>query len=339
MKLNYLRHIFSVVVIILAGWFLYAKFKGTYYDIPLVFKEANLALLWILVLLQALSYVSDGWLSQILLRIAGFRVGFKNTLSVAVLGVLGGQIAPLFGGTMLIFYFYKKLKLPSGTILFLTTSWTLCNFAVAFFFFVFSLFFMPKSDLSLISQPAVTVILFLSLALTLLIYFLMKQGGRYLMALLDFLARFLNRVGKAFKKGHLVDPAKPRKFVSDFYQSYNLLISNKRRLPEIILASTMYYLTNILTLYFAFWVFGYHLTLTTVIFGFTLASILTVLALIPATPGVMEASLTVVFLKLGIPAHIALLTIVLYRLLSYWLPLPLSAFLYFKVKAGDKNNR
>jgi len=324
MKLNYLRYVFSVVVIVLAVWFLYAKFKSTYYDIPLVFKEANLALLWILVLLQVLSYVGDGWLSKILLKIAGFRVGFKNTLSVAVLSVLGGQVAPLFGGTVLIFYFYKKLKLPSGAILFLTTSWGLCNLAVGFLFFIFSLFFMPRTDLAIISHSTVTVILFLALALAVLAYFLMKKNGQYLMTVLSFLAGL-------FK----ISPSKPRKFVADFYQSYNLLTSNKRRLPEIILATTMYYLTNVLTLYFAFWVFGYYLSFTTVIFGLTLASILTVLALIPATPGVMEASLTVVFLKLGIPAHIALLTIVLYRLLSYWLPLPLSAFLYFKVKASD----
>lgn len=339
MKLSYLRHFLSAIVIVLAAWFLYSKFKSTYYNIPLVFKEANLALLWILILLQALSYVSDGWLSQVLLKIAGFRVGFKNTLSVAVLGVLGGQIAPLFGGTMLIFYFYKKLKLPSGTILFLTTSWGLCNSAVAFLFFVFSLFFLPKSDLSLISRPAVTIIMFLSLALALLIYFLMKQSGRHLITVLNFLTGLLNKIGKAVKKKRLINPARPQELVADFYQSYNLLISNRRRLPEIILATTVYYLTNVLTLYFAFWVFGYYLSFTTVIFGLTAASILTVLAILPATPGVMEASLTVVFLKLGIPAHIALLTIVLYRLLSYWLPLPLSAFLYFKVKASDKNNR
>lgn len=326
MKLNNLRYVFSALVIALAVWFLYAKFKSTYYNIPLVFKEAKLSLLWILVLLQALSYVSDGWLSQILLRIAGFRVGFKNTLSVAVLSVLGGQIAPFFGGTVLIFYFYKKLKLPSGAILFLTTSWTLCNLVVAFLFFVFSLFFMPKSDLSIINRPIITAILFLSLALALLIYFLMKQNGRRLVVVLNYLTRLLNKIG--------VHPAKPQKFVADFYQSYNLLISNKRHLPEIIAATIAYYLTTVLTLYFAFLVFGYHLSFTTVIFSLTVASILTVLALVPATPGVMEASLTLVFLKLGVPAHVALLTTVLYRLLSYWLPLPLSAFLYFKVKSS-----
>jgi len=327
MKLSRLKYALSALLIALAAWFLYAQFKNSYDNVPLVFKEADLALLWILILLQMLSYVGDGWLSQILLKIAGFRVGFKNTLKVAVLGVLGGQVAPLFGGTVLIFYFYKKLKLPSGTILFLTTSWTLCNSFITLLFFISSLFFLSKSDLAIINQPTVTIILLLSLALIFLAYCLMRQGGRYLSAVFNFFAGPLNKIG--------IHSVRPQKFVADFYQSYHLLIANKRHLPEIIIAGTMYYLTNVLTLYFAFLVFGYHLSFAGVIFGLTLASVLTILALVPATPGVMEASLTVVFLKLGVPAHIALLTIVLYRLLSYWLPLPLSAFLYFKMKSSD----
>jgi len=62
--------------------------------------------------------------------------------------------------------------------------------------------------------------------------------------------------------------------------------------------------------------------------------------LIPGIPGVMEASLMMVFIKIGLPAHIVLFASLLFRIFSYWLPLPIGVFSYWRLKKNDieRNN-
>jgi uncharacterized protein (TIRG00374 family) len=74
------------------------------------------------------------------------------------------------------------------------------------------------------------------------------------------------------------------------------------------------------------------------IFGYTVSLVLTIASLAPETPGVVEGSMAIVFSGLGFPAHITVLSILLFRIFSYWLPLPLGIVAYFKMKkSGDKD--
>jgi uncharacterized protein (TIRG00374 family) len=334
--MRYLRYILTAVLIALAIFVIYSKFKGSYYDIPLLFKEANKKLLWALVFFQCLIYFSDGWLSRTLLRIAGFDINLRDTMTVAILGVLGGQFAPLIGGTLITYYFYKKLKIPSGAILFLVTSWTLLIWLSYFFFFLSSLFFLSKPYFLLIPSKVILLVLTLTVIVLILIFLLFKNQGRGFVSFLDFFVKPINKLGKRIKKGNLINPGNPKNFVDDLYKSFGLLAANKKKIPQVLLASLLFYFGNIASLYFCFLVFGFHPPLAVLIFGFTISLILTVFTLMPETPGVMEASLAVVFLNLGFPPHIALFSSLLFRIFSYWLPLPLGIFSYFRLKGRNK---
>lgn len=62
-----------------------------------------------------------------------------------------------------------------------------------------------------------------------------------------------------------------------------------------------------------------------------------VLAAIPVTPGglgVVEAVLTSMLIALGAPRDEALLAVVTYRLLNFWLPIPMGALAYLSLRAG-----
>ncbi|PIR01913.1 MAG: hypothetical protein COV63_02515 [Candidatus Nealsonbacteria bacterium CG11_big_fil_rev_8_21_14_0_20_37_68] len=62
--------------------------------------------------------------------------------------------------------------------------------------------------------------------------------------------------------------------------------------------------------------------------------------MIPGTPGVMEASLMVVFIKIGLPVHIVFFASLLFRIFTYWLPLPISVFSYWRLRKNniERNN-
>lgn len=336
MRFKYLRYILSAILIIGAVFVIYSKLKVSYSDIPLLFKEANKFFLVFLIASQGLCLISDGWLSKILLRIAGFNINLRDTIMVAILGVLGGQVAPFIGGTILTFYFYKKLKLPSSAILFLITSWTVFTTFFYFFFFIISLFFIPESYFFLIPQNVIIIIPIISVALLIFGYSLLKNQGKNLISFINFLVKLINKIRVFFRKKETVASEKLRITISDFYNNFNLLKVNMRKIPILIMASLLFFSGNIATLYFSFLVFGFHANLAILIFGLTISLILTVFTLAPETPGIMEASLAIVFLSLGFPSHITLFSVLLYRIFSYWLPLPFGVFAYFKLKSSDK---
>ncbi|MHB8278843.1 MAG: lysylphosphatidylglycerol synthase transmembrane domain-containing protein [Candidatus Humimicrobiaceae bacterium] len=329
---RYFKYLLGFILIVIAFFIIYPKFKVSYHDVPLLLKEANKTFLLFLVIFQGICYFGDGWLSKILLKIAGFNLKLKDTLKVAVLDVIGGQFIPLIGGSVITYFFYRKLKVSSGAILFLITSWTIFTWFSYFLFFLLSLVFLPKSFLHFIPQKIILMVLILVIFLLILAYFLFKARGKFFLSLLNFFVRIINRTGKFFKEKKIINPERPKIFVSDFYTSFDLLLTNKTKIPQALLAAILFYVGDVSTLYFSFLVFGFKPNLALLVFGFTIGTVLPVFTLLAETPGVMEASLTLIFIGLGFPVHIALFSSLLFRLFSFWLPLPIGIFSYFKLK-------
>jgi uncharacterized protein (TIRG00374 family) len=329
---RYFKYLFGFILLVIAFFVIYPKFKGSYHDIPLLMKEANKTFLIFLVVSQGICYFGDGWLSKILLKIAGFNLKLKDTLKIAVLDVIGGQFIPIIGGSLITYFFYKKLKISSGAILFLITSWSIFTWISYFIFFLLSLIFLPKSFLHFIPQKSIFIILILVILLLILTYFLFKKRGKIFLSFLNFFVRIINKAGLFFRKKEVISPERPKIFLSEFYTSFDLILKNKIKIPQALLAAILFYIGDVSTLYFSFLVFGVHPNLAILIFGFTIGTVLPIFTLLAETPGVMEASLTLVFIGLGFPVHIALFSSLLFRLFSFWLPLPIGIFSYFKLK-------
>jgi uncharacterized protein (TIRG00374 family) len=80
---------------------------------------------------------------------------------------------------------------------------------------------------------------------------------------------------------------------------------------------------------------------TLVLLAFVASAALSMVPITPGGIGFVEAGLTGVLALAGVPANEALLGTLLYRLASYWLPLPvgLVAYLYWHQKAGADRRR
>jgi len=254
-----------------------------------------------------------------------------------MLGVIGNHVAPFVGGTVVTYYFYKKLNVPVAIISFLVFPWTLFVWLISFFLFLISLLFLPNLFFSLISLRDIFILIIIIIAIILICHIAFRKRGKYLICFLNIFSKLTNRIGLFFNKRNIFKPRFFEKFISDFHQCLDLLLKNEREIPKLIISSLMFYLGDVATLYFSFLVFGYHTNIALLIFGYTISIVLTVFTLMPGAPGVMEASLMMVFIKLGVPVHIALFASLLFRLFSYWLPLPIGFFSYLKIKKEDVN--
>jgi uncharacterized protein (TIRG00374 family) len=319
--------LFFVVLIIV-----YPRIKASYHEIPLLFGEANKGLFLFLALFQVGSYFGDGWLCRVIFEMANLKVKFSNILRVAVLDTFGNQIAPLVGATGITYFFYRKLKIPSGTILFLITTFAIFTFLSHFLFFLVSLIFLPKAFLNLIPVEIGPFIAAILIIFFVFIFIVLKNRGEIFANILRFFGKLINKIGGRFKKNFLVDEEKIKGFVNNFYQCFVILSKNKIKIPQALFAASVFYLSDILTLYFSFLVFGFHPNFAMMIFGYTISLLLGLLTFVPEDPGVMESSLTLSFVAIGFPVHISLFSSLLFRLFSYWLPLPLGILSYFSLK-------
>jgi glycosyltransferase 2 family protein len=332
-----IRYIFTAILIIIAFFVVFPEFKNSIPEIPGLFRNANKFLILFMVLFQLLTYFSDGLSTKILLKIAGYDIRLKNTLRISIVDTLANLMLPLIGGSVIKYYFYKKLKVPSSAILFLITSWTLLFYFTALIFFVFSIFFIPKSE----SFIPINIILLIIAALIIFFYILLKKGNKLVSKLLNFFIITANKLFAKLFKRKPISKERLQDFNLKFGQTFSELKSSKKDFLFALCASFLYYLFDILTVYFAFLVFGFHPNIFLVIFGFTISSVLSYLTSIPYIPGVVESSLVMVFVKLGFPANVSILASFLFRLFSYWFPMPIGliSYLDFRRDSGKSGQK
>ncbi len=112
-------------------------------------------------------------------------------------------------------------------------------------------------------------------------------------------------------------PAEVERRFDQFYHGLHLL----RRAPRWpFLASAVGRMGfDVASLAACFWAFGHPIDLGVTLTGYGITLIVSGLGSLPGGLGLADASMAVIFARLGAPNAIALAATVLYRLLSYWL--------------------
>ena len=116
------------------------------------------------------------------------------------------------------------------------------------------------------------------------------------------------------------DPAKTKAMVVSFLNAWKGLSNGRWVKP--LLGALLYISMDMLCLYFMFVAAGFPINPGVLFAGYGLPFLLSKIAFIfPGGIGVIEASMAALFTSLGVPSEIAVVTIIAYRLFSFWLPL------------------
>ena len=326
--MRYLRYFLVIILLVIAFSLISSRFASSYHDIPLLFEEAQKKILWILPLLGIIYYLIFGLLSKTVLSIAGFKISIRETIKAGLLGALGFQAAPFVGGIVLIYLFYKKLKIPSSRILFLITVNSILNLLNVFLFFLASILLLKQSFFSFLPQREILTLLTVLLFILSFGYLLLKNRARNLISLLQILSGPINRISRFFSRKDTLSEDKIKRIIEELLKDIDLVSLNWMKSFQVLALAMTFYMTNISILFLSFYIFGYQAKVTLLIIGLTLASLLSILSLFPEAPGVMEASLVTTFISLGFPAHVSLFAALLYRFVLYWMATPFGFLVY-----------
>lgn len=110
-------------------------------------------------------------------------------------------------------------------------------------------------------------------------------------------------------------------------------------LPRLILYVFADWICNMLVLYYAFKAVGVSMSISSLIIGFAVGMIMTVIPILPGGLGAMEAAMTASFSRMGIDTAAAITASLIFRIFYYIIPGVISIFVYWLLKssAAKKN--
>jgi uncharacterized protein (TIRG00374 family) len=94
------------------------------------------------------------------------------------------------------------------------------------------------------------------------------------------------------------------------------------------------WLLDIGVLYLFFLALGHHQHFGALLVAYAVANIAAAIPITPAGLGFVEATLIAVSVGFGAPRQIAVVAVLGYRLVNFWLPLPVGLAAYIRSRAG-----
>jgi len=114
---------------------------------------------------------------------------------------------------------------------------------------------------------------------------------------------------------------------------------NRFELASFATATLSNWLLEALTLWFCLFALGQHPPFVITLFGYTFARIFQMVPVIPGGVGENEALTTLFFAGYGYPAGPVFTGTIIFRVISYWLPIVIGSLTYFGMKRRGKLRR
>ena len=113
------------------------------------------------------------------------------------------------------------------------------------------------------------------------------------------------------------------------------LVAQPRLLASAVTWAALNWVLDMAALWVFLAAFGYRVGLDGLVISYGLANVLAAVPLTPGGLGVIEGVLTATLVGFGTPRAAALLGVVSYRLVNFWLPIPLGALSYLSLRVDE----
>ncbi|MDP4038604.1 MAG: lysylphosphatidylglycerol synthase transmembrane domain-containing protein, partial [bacterium] len=136
-----------------------------------------------------------------------------------------------------------------------------------------------------------------------------------------------NFVLKRLKKSPITTKDVNR-FIDDFYNNASFLLKNINKLKWPFFYCLIGVIFEILSIYIVFLSFGKFINPGVVVAGYTLAMASSLASLLTSGVGVYEAAMVATFVGLGQTFALSLSVVLVYRVIAFWLFIPVGLFFY-----------
>jgi Predicted integral membrane protein len=323
-------YIFCACVFIFATYY-FADIKKDFSQ----FKKVNVFWLVLAILSQSLTYFFSAIIYKQLLSVFNVKIklGLWKLFQASIVALFFNQAIPSAGisGNTFFFNFLRKRNIPphyifSLIVIELLTFYAAMEMIVIVLFFICSFLYKVPVSFTIILGAGFFVYLVFGTGISLL--------GRK------------HTVGSLYKK--IGSSGIVKKFLSGFKRSFKGISieemknpwyifrhDSKRLLPAVIW-QLLIFLADAFSIFALFSGLGITVQLVYVFAGLMLTKIISILPFSPGSLILYESSMSFFFSRMGVPLGGAIVVTLLYRALSFWLPIPVGLFFYRRFQVKEK---
>lgn len=136
-----------------------------------------------------------------------------------------------------------------------------------------------------------------------------------------------------------IGPERAQSVVRSVAERVRILILHPRKLTAALGFAAANWVLDAASLWVMFAAFGRTLPIGTLLAVYCLGSILAMLPFTPGGLGLVEGVMVPAFTALGVPAGTAVLAVIAWRVLEYWLPIPISGIAYLSLRFTRTHRR
>ncbi len=136
-----------------------------------------------------------------------------------------------------------------------------------------------------------------------------------------------------------VDPARVAHVVSRLADRLQVLLQDREMLKRALLWASGNWLLDAASLWIFLFAYGKAVFPIDLLVAYGLANILAVIPITPGGLGVVEGVLIPTLVGFGVPKGIAILGVLTYRLVNFWLPIPLGGAAYLSLRLDMRRAR
>ena len=331
--------IFLIILIAVAIYFLFPKILGLQQVVKLL-HTANPYYLIFALAAEVVSYIGAAFLLKIIFNRLKYHLPFFDLMKFSSIAAFAIHILPIggFGEAAIMYYLLRKRNISSGDTLFTFIIRSIFTYVGFFSVFAVGLILLPTHHSISLTQKIISLSLFVGLVFLIIwlvrLYHKRKQfwviAGKFL-AIINWLSK------KILKHRFYADDKVPT-IIDDVYQGIGLFSNKKSLWISASLSGALYWLGDMFCLYFALMCFGYQITIGGLIFAYCLSFLAGLISFIPGGVGIIEGSLALLLISLGVPSGPALFSILVFRFISFWILIPIGfwSFLTLKNKQNSK---
>ena len=330
---RWLKRIFFVLVLGALISFLLPRIGGLQKDAE-VLRHARWWLVVPALLLEAASLFAYVLLYRKVLTLMGHRVGVFATTEVTMAAFLVSHLVPggSAAGTATNVDTMRDQGVPASTTGVAVAFTTLLSAVALLITFLVGLaysFTKGKLPVAYLTTAAVVIPVLAGAAAAALL-------ATRRPALAERIGRFIGRVIHRFRRNlNPEDSARDARVLS--LQARGVLSGSG--LAECLALALANWALDLIVLYLFFLAVGHHQHLGAVIVAYSIANLLAVLPITPGGLGIVEATLVALSIPFGAPRQIAVIAVIGYRLVNFWLPLPFGAAAYAHLTSSRRDRR
>jgi len=265
------------------------------------------------VLMETLSYIANGGLLQSIIELACEQISLRRAAAIEIgAGAVALVAAGALGFGAAIYKWARGSGVSADAALLASWLPTVFDSASLVLFALISgielIFVHPLSRLTVIALVIVVSLLMLVIALAIVLL----ARNDWMHAIASRTSRIVKRVWPKWDDSALIAT------VESASEVWTKIRAGGWVLPS---CCSMLYLTfDLLCLRYAFLAAGHSLHLSLLLAGYGVPLLLGRASFLPGGIAVIEVTMTALYSGLGVPASVAVVAVLTYRLISFWLP-------------------